>query len=52
LRSCPTTVNARREAVPLKWQNGTEHGGVKPKYRPRGYNEGPKDREGALRGDG
>jgi hypothetical protein len=23
--------------------NGTEHGGVEPKYRPRGYNEGPKD---------
>jgi hypothetical protein len=24
-------------------QNGAEHGGVDPKYRPRGYNEGPKD---------
>jgi hypothetical protein len=23
--------------------NGTEHGGVNPKYRPRGYNEGPKE---------
>jgi len=23
--------------------SGTEHGGVNPKYRPRGYNEGPKD---------
>jgi hypothetical protein len=23
--------------------NGTEHNGVEPKYRPRGYNEGPKD---------
>jgi hypothetical protein len=24
-------------------RNGTEHGGVEPKYRPRGYNEGPKE---------
>lgn len=24
-------------------ENGTEHGGVDPKYRPRGYNEGPKE---------
>jgi hypothetical protein len=24
-------------------RSGTEHGGVDPKYRPRGYNEGPKD---------
>jgi hypothetical protein len=24
-------------------QHGAEHGGVEPKYRPRGYNEGPKD---------
>jgi hypothetical protein len=23
--------------------NGIEHGGVNPKYRPRGYNEGPKE---------
>jgi hypothetical protein len=23
--------------------NGAEHGGVHPKYRPRGYNEGPKE---------
>jgi hypothetical protein len=23
--------------------NGNEHGGVNPKYRPRGYNEGPKE---------
>jgi hypothetical protein len=23
--------------------NGVEHGGVNPKYRPRGYNEGPKE---------
>jgi hypothetical protein len=23
--------------------NGSDHGGVDPKYRPRGYNEGPKD---------
>jgi hypothetical protein len=23
--------------------NGSEHGGVNPKYRPRGYNEGPKE---------
>jgi len=23
--------------------NGAEHGGVNPKYRPRGYNEGPKE---------
>jgi hypothetical protein len=23
--------------------NGTEHGGINPKYRPRGYNEGPKE---------
>jgi hypothetical protein len=23
--------------------HGDEHGGVDPKYRPRGYNEGPKD---------
>jgi tetratricopeptide (TPR) repeat protein len=23
--------------------NGDKHGGVDPKYRPRGYNEGPKD---------
>jgi hypothetical protein len=23
--------------------HGTEHGGVDPKYRPRGYNEGPKE---------
>ena len=24
-------------------ENGEEHNGVDPKYRPRGYNEGPKD---------
>jgi hypothetical protein len=24
-------------------RSGTEHGGVDPKYRPRGYNEGPKE---------
>lgn len=24
-------------------EHGEEHGGVDPKYRPRGYNEGPKD---------
>jgi hypothetical protein len=24
-------------------EHGTEHNGVDPKYRPRGYNEGPKD---------
>jgi hypothetical protein len=24
-------------------EKGTEHNGVDPKYRPRGYNEGPKD---------
>lgn len=26
-------------------ENGAKHRGVDPKYRPRGYNEGPKDRE-------
>ena len=24
-------------------EKGEEHNGVDPKYRPRGYNEGPKD---------
>ena len=24
-------------------EHGEEHNGVDPKYRPRGYNEGPKD---------
>jgi hypothetical protein len=27
--------------------NGETHKGVDPKYRPRGYNEGPKDKSGA-----
>jgi hypothetical protein len=56
--SSDTPGNVRAEIEPLAekypgtWlaylvrdtiDNGAAHGGVDPKYRPRGYNEGPKD---------
>ncbi|AUX20497.1 hypothetical protein SOCEGT47_009690 [Sorangium cellulosum] len=45
-------LRALAEAHPGTWlaylatdtlDNGAKHGGVDPKYRPRGYNEGPKE---------
>jgi hypothetical protein len=45
-------LNALADEHPDSWldflakdtsRNGSEHGGVDPKYRPRGYNEGPKE---------
>ncbi|MCL2779602.1 MAG: tetratricopeptide repeat protein [Polyangiaceae bacterium] len=45
-------LDAMRDKHPGTWfdylvrdilEHGDEHGGVDPKYRPRGYNEGPKE---------
>ncbi|MFO0734908.1 MAG: tetratricopeptide repeat protein [Labilithrix sp.] len=47
-----TELEAMKDRHPGSWleylgrdiiEKGEEHGGVDPKYRPRGYNEGPKD---------
>lgn len=47
-----TEIDALKDKHPGSWleyiakdvlEKGEEHNGVDPKYRPRGYNEGPKD---------
>ncbi len=47
-----TELDALKDKYPGSWleylgkdilEHGEEHNGVDPKYRPRGYNEGPKD---------
>jgi len=50
--SVRTELDALKDKHPGSWleyivkdviEHGEEHNGVDPKYRPRGYNEGPKD---------